>query len=119
MDEKRKQTLSKISYALNGTLFLASGILLLDEGKSLFGLMQVAAALLNLGMLPQFKYQIKQKFSSAIHVMNVTVALATAVDYIQSGKSYLQYLWILAALLSAIAFVKEVRKRNAEKQKHD
>ncbi|XOV93619.1 MAG: hypothetical protein ACFHWX_02690 [Bacteroidota bacterium] len=112
MNSSRKERLTKITFILNGTLFLLGGVAVIDEGNLALGLFQLFTSLLNYVMLIRFSNtRIRQGFEYAMYIMNIVIALLVAFEYIKMGKSYIQYAWILAAILSAFAFIVHVRKK--------
>ncbi|MBX2841590.1 MAG: hypothetical protein KTR26_07445 [Flammeovirgaceae bacterium] len=44
-------------------------------------------------------------------MMNIIVATSVSLDYYLSGKMYIQYAWVLAAVFSLVALIVEFRKR--------
>ena len=109
--ENRKRKISRILFILNSFLFLISGIDLLTNNKLIFASLQIFAAMLNLSMIVEFKHkQINKKIELLVLVMNIIICIFMAFDYIQSGKSYIQYIWMFAAIMSAIALLIQLQK---------
>lgn len=109
---KNKAKLTDLAFVINGFVFLLGGSLLLEEGKSIMALIQWLAFLLNLAMVLKFwKRRVMERLSYSILFMNVVACLSMAIDAIISGKSFIQYAWILAALISIIALVIHYRNR--------
>lgn len=111
---KKKERLEKIVYALNGFLFLLGTITLISDTKLIYGIIQLIAALLNFSMIVKFRNsKTEQKMHYAVLGMNVIVCCSIFIDHIQSGKKYIQYVWLLAAVASLIAlFIKKVKLIN-------
>lgn len=111
MNTKRKNRIIRISFLLNGFLFLMGGVNLMGEQKILFGLIQIIAAILNFGMLTNIKSETnKYHLSISIFIVNIFVAISIAVNYIQSGTQYIQYVWFLVAFLTLGATIIQIRK---------
>ena len=103
--------LTRIAFALNGSLFLLGGILLLGDSKYAFAIIQLLAAVLNIAMLLKIRStKTVNKLNYAILIMNVIVCLSIATDSFMSGKSYIQYAWILAAIVSFVALLIQRKK---------
>ena len=62
-------------------------------------------------LLPALSEAQKAKLNLFILAINVVVAITVAIDYIQSGTQYIQYVWMLTALLSLGVFVSNLRKQ--------
>lgn len=78
-------------------------------------MLQLLAAFLNLSMLVPFKSRpMKGKLELGILVMNILVALSIAIDYILIGKTYIQYAWMLVAIMSCVTLLIKLRRRNPE-----
>ena len=108
---EQKARLTKIVFGLNGVLFLLGGITLLEEAKVVLALIQLIAAITNLAMLPRFIPEARKVYLSIIVlIMNVVVNASIFYDYLMAGKQYIQYVWLLAALLSVVALVVIVRR---------
>ncbi len=107
----RKEKLTRAAFLLNGFLFLMGGVDLVQNEKIVFAAIQLIASLLNFGVLAGFKNEkIKKNLNTLILLMNVVVSLSVGIDYHLSGKSFIQYAWYLAALVSIIALVVQLRK---------
>lgn len=106
-----KHKLSTIVFVLNGILFFLGGIGLLGEGKVLFGAIQLVAGTSNLAiLLGTRKSHRRHIINLVILLMNVLVAGSIAWDYTLAGKQYIQYAWLVAALMSTAAFAIQLRK---------
>ncbi len=117
MDNKRKERLTKIAFFFNGFLFLMGGIGLIGEDKIAFGSIQILAGIINLAMLIRFKNEtLKDRLNWLILLMNVIVALSVALDYHWAGKQYIQYAWVLAAVMSVVAMVVQWRRAEIGKK---
>ena len=112
MNPERKARLQKMVFVLNGSLFLLGSYDLLGQGKLLFAVLQALAAALNFIMLLSIARQRYSKtMSTLLLLMNVLVALSIAFDYhFHQGKEYIQYAWVLAALISVLALVLKLKK---------
>lgn len=101
---KTKNKLAKVAFVLNGVLFLMGGVLLIGEGKNVFGIIQFLASILNIAILLNFRNKRSvSKLNIAIFVINLLVCLSISLDYFLAGKSYIQYLYIVAAIISFVA----------------
>lgn len=111
MNQQRKERITRAVFVLNGFLFLLGGVGLLNDGKIVFGIAQIIASVLNFGMLSKFrKTEYKYLLELLILVVNVIVCVLIAIDYIQMGKMYIQYMWIIAAIISTIALIVKLVK---------
>ncbi len=99
-----KERLTIISPILNAFLFLLGSLQLFESGNYLLGGLMVLAAALHLLYL-LFRKRIQIFFELILLVINVPIALLTALAYYQSGTQYLHLAWILVAVLSAVAGV--------------
>lgn len=110
MNLKRKQRINRMVFFLNGFLFLLGGYTFLESGKTTFGLIQLVAGVLNL--LAGFRPNPPRYLLISLFLMNILVAGSVALDYFQSGASYIQYAWLFAALMSTVALIIFLRKKN-------
>ena len=109
----KKNKLNTIAFSLNGLLFLMGGILLIDDGKLIFAVIQILAAILNIIMALQIKNKKNIKTLNFILLaMNVIVCISIAIDNILVGKSYIQYVWMIAAIISLVALILQLRKKS-------
>ena len=114
----KKTKLNKLVFSLNGFLFLMGSITLFDEGKFGFGIVQLIAALINISMILNVKnVKVESNLNYAIMAMNVIVCISVGIDNILSGKTYLQYVWFIAAIMSSIALIVHIKKNKAPKKK--
>ena len=112
MKKAKRKRLSKIVGALNGALFLMGAFSLFGEGKIFFGVLQLIASVFNFIGLARFgNLNVNFFFQQAILLMNVIVALSVAIDYVNKGTQYIQYVWMLTALLSLGVFVLFLRRK--------
>ena len=94
------------------------GILLAGDGKYAFALIQILTAVLNIAMLLRItNSKTVNKLNYAILIMNVVVCLSIAIDSFMVGKSYIQYAWIIAAIVSFVALLVQVKK-NRRRSEH-
>lgn len=108
-----KHKLSTIVFIINGLLFFLGGAGLLSEGKYVFGLIQVVAGISNMAILVGTRKSHRRHILNlVILLMNVLVAGSIAWDYTLAGKQYIQYAWLVAALMSLAAFAIQLRKGN-------
>lgn len=114
MTNNKKSQLSRLVFALNGFLFLLGALDPWQQGKFLFGSIQLIAGLINLALLPSFlSERAKARLNRWVLLMNVVVAISIGLDQIASGKQFIQYAWFLAALGSLIALLIRLRKDRA------
>lgn len=111
MNNKIKNRFLRLAFLLNGLIFLFAGAMLISDNKVVFGILQLLASILNLSMIIHFRNEnAKKKIEYAILIANIIVSLSIAIDYILSGKLYIQYMWIMAAVMSAIAVIIQVKR---------
>jgi len=111
---EKKVKLTKIVFGLNGVLFLMGGVSLLEEGKTLLATIQLVAAGTNLAMIPRFIPDQKKRYlGMVVLAMNVVVNGSIFYDNLVAGKNYIQYVWLLAAVMSLVALVVMYRKEGA------
>lgn len=114
MNAKIKNKLNRIVFLLNGFLFLLGGIVLIDETKWTFGVLHFLGSALNLGMIIKFENKkTKEIIEYAVLAVNVVVSLAIAIDYQLAGKAYIQYAWLMAAIMSSVALGIHIKRRKA------
>ncbi len=114
MSKGKAQKSARFLFILNGSLFLLGAFSLFEEGKYIQASVQAAAGIVNLIMLIRTRNrQWQLKGHMAIFLMNVLVCLLAAYDHYTSGKTYLQYVWLLSALLSVVAMVIFYRKQQS------
>ena len=112
MDKQRKQRIVRIVSLVTGLIFLMGALDFIDRGRPLFGVLQIVAGLLNLlsalppEKLPRWQGTLKY----GVLGLNVLVAISVAIDYFQAGKQYIQYAWVLIAIISTVALVIQWRK---------
>ena len=111
MESPKKQKINLFTFILSGILFVMGGLLLILEDKTWLGVIQVIAGAFNFGVAILKSRKFKSWLELVILFFNILVAASVAWDYILEGKKYLQYAWIMAALLSAIAMIITLRKR--------
>ncbi|WP_422360014.1 hypothetical protein [Reichenbachiella sp.] len=108
-----KHKLSTIVFVVNGILFFLGGAGLLGEGKVIFGAIQIVAGACNIAILiGTRKSHRRHIINLLILLMNVVVAGSISWDYTLAGKQYIQYAWLVAALMSLAAFAIQLRKGN-------
>lgn len=110
MNQKKHKPIERITFLLNGFVFILNGVILTSDLKLIFGLIQILAGISNIIMLAVKIERTKQKLYYLIFVLNILVALATSFDYFILGKKYIQYVWILIALLSLITLIMHSKK---------
>jgi len=112
MKSKNKKKFTRIAFILNGFLFLMNGIVLINDNQLVFGLLHLVAVIFNFGMLYNFKnFKVNESFDYIIFVLNIIICIIVAIQYIEAGKSYIQYAWFIAALFSTIALILKIKKR--------
>jgi len=101
----------KIGLILGAIMFFVNGVSDILNDRSIFGIIQLVGAALNSIMLFRLKsITVSQSIEYIIFFVNSIVALIIAYDYIKSGADYIQYVWILTALLYILViFVKRRR----------
>lgn len=111
MSSKRKKRLARFGFILGGLLFLMNGIAALSQTQFVFGLLQLVGALLNFGMLVKLKsIDAKQKLTNYIFGINSIIALVIAFQYVKTGGRYIQYVWILTAVVYMLALITKNKK---------
>lgn len=105
---------ARFLFILNGMLFLMGVFSLIDEAKFIQATVQGVAGIINLIMFIRTRNDHKQfKGHLLIFLMNVIICLMVAYDLHTSGKTYIQFVWLLSAALSAIAMVVFYRKERS------
>ena len=85
-------------------LFLLGAYSLIEEAKFIQATVQGLAGIITLIMFIRTKNDLQQfKGHLMIFLMNVIICLMVAYDLHTSGKTYIQFVWLLSALLSLIA----------------
>ena len=88
------------------------GIGLITDNKLIFGFLQILASVLNIYMLINFKNEKPTKNNElSVLILHIIVCISISVDFIHSGKLYIQYAWMIAALMSMMALVMQFRKK--------
>ena len=114
----KKKRLTRSMFMLNALLFIVSGLSLLGEQKFAFGIIQIIGGIINFAML--FLTEKHQKNGSLlILVINVIVSLLVAYDFVKSGKTYLQYAWIMAAIFYLTAFIISYKKAQINQKRSE
>ncbi len=115
MKRTLKEGLTRVTFLLNGFIFIIGGTDVIQDNKVLFGIFLLSAAILNLSILIKFsKEKIRATLGKLILLVNIIVAFVTAVDYFISGKKYIQYAWLLIAIMSAIVFGMQLKKERIQ-----
>jgi len=96
---------------MNGLIFVLGSLVYFEESKVSFAALQIIAGIINFILLAKSRKTINKVFNIAALALNIVVAISVSVDYFLSGKTYIQYLWMLTALFSAIALVVYLQKR--------
>lgn len=111
---KKKNKLNIIAYSLNGLLFLMGGVLLINDGKLIFATIQLLASILNIIMVLKIRKKRKiEKLNYIILAMNIIVCISVAIDYILANKSYIQFVWFFAAVLSFVALILQMKRKKS------
>ena len=109
---KKRSKYTRFAFSLNGFLFLIGGLTLFGDGKIIFGIVQIVAALVNILMVLNFiDRKTKENLNYVTLAMNVIVCISIAIDNILSGKTYIQFVWLIAAGVSLIAFIIQFKKK--------
>ncbi len=109
---KKKNRLELVAFSLNGFLFLLGGVVLIDENKIVLGIIQLVSSLLNILMIVRIRNKKRvEKLNHAILVMNVIVCISVGIDYMLANKTYIQYAWFFAAVVSLVALIIQIRKK--------
>jgi hypothetical protein len=114
MKSQRRMLLNRLSFLLNGLAFLMNGITLVTDLRLLFGIVHILAGVSNISLLIIKVEKIKHKFYIMIYIFNIIVALLTSYDFFISGKTYIQYVWILIALMSLVTLILHLIKGRAK-----
>ena len=102
---------ARFLFILNGALFLLGAYSLIDDAKFIQATVQGLAGIINLIMFIRTKNDLQQfKGHLMIFLMNVIICLMVAYDLHTSGKTYIQFVWLLSAFLPLIAMVVFYRK---------
>lgn len=114
MSKGQTKKSARFLFILNGILFLLGAFSLIEEEKYIQASIQAIAGLINLIMLARMRssqWQLKGHMS--IFLMNVIVCLLVAYDLDVSGKTYLQFIWLLSAILSMVAMIVFYRRQRS------
>lgn len=112
MNTEKKKRNTKRTFLANGAVFILGAAILYDDGKIMLASLQMLAGICNWLMVILADEKQKEKLNYIVLVFNIIVALATSIDYFISGKKYIQYAWIIIAVLSFIPLIKVVRKNS-------
>lgn len=108
-----KHKLTTAVFVINGILFFLGAAGLFEDGKVVFGTIQLVAGICNMAILTSSKKSHRRHIINlVILLMNVMVAGSIAWDYTMAGKQYIQYAWLVAALMSLTVFAVQLRKGN-------
>ncbi len=107
----RKQRFSRFLFLLNGSLFFLGALTVWPSGRFWLTLVHGLAAVFNGVAFLQFNHPRRKPVLNLLALlMNVAVAGAVALDYHWSGAQYIQYAWVIAAIVSVIALFVQARK---------
>ena len=109
---ERRRKIRTFHFMLTAFLFLLSGITFTQDGKTFFGAIQISAGLFNLfaGIKVAKGKAISKNINLILGLMNIVVAIIIAVDYFNAGAKYIQYVWILVAMITAVALWVQTKK---------
>ncbi len=112
MNRKIKDRLNKFAFLTASLVFILGGIEMLGENKPLFSAIQFIAGFCNIIMVWLINKQtVKLLFEYLILILNVIAAITISVYYFSTGSNYIQYAWILVAVISVLAIVFKRRKK--------
>lgn len=113
MNRKTKTRMRIFSFLITCCVFITGGIEMLGEHKPFFALVQFIAGTCNfLVVFLNRKLTLKLLFEYLILILNVFAAITVSVYYFSIGSNYIQYAWILVAILSVIAIIITARRKN-------
>jgi hypothetical protein len=92
----------RLTLVLGAVVLLVGGLDAMQVQHYVVAVPSIVAALLNLVAL-RLLTRAPRFTAVALQVLNFLVAVAMAVDAINSGKHYIQYAWMLAAATFLIA----------------
>jgi hypothetical protein len=108
----KKNRFTKLAFSINGLLFLMGGISLINDGKSILGVIQLLASIFNITMILKIRNKSSiEKLNYIILAMNIVVCLSIAIDNILAGKLYIQFVWIIAAIVSLVALILQIKRK--------
>lgn len=114
MNSEKKARIIKITFILNAFLFLLGGIDLIELQQPIFGSLHLLAGFSNLLLVITFKNEIlKKKLNYLVLIFNIIVATTIAINCFNNGKQYIQYAWILAALLSLLVLLTQLKQQKS------
>ena len=114
MNEKAKNKLLKITYITGAVAFISGGIDAYIQQKLLLGLLLIFAGVINVFMILTFNYK-RELTGVAAYGLNIVTAVVISINYFQSGSKFIQYAWILLAVLTIIALIIQLNKMSQEK----
>lgn len=113
---QKKSSLKKILPLLNASLFGLGGLIYFDSGKNFLAYCCLVAGifmLLNLTIT-------STKYTATIFIISALIALLVAFDFWFAGKKYIQYAWLLVALVNSttaiIYYRRSILKPNQKNQ---
>lgn len=114
MNSNKKARIIKTTFILNAFLFLLGGIDLIELQQPIFGSLHLLAGFCNLLLVITFKNEaIKRKLNYLVLIFNCIVATIIAINCFNNGKQYIQYVWILAAVLSLFVLLMQLKQEKS------
>ena len=111
MKRKFKNNITKLTFIINALVFFTGGMELIAEEKLTFSIVQFVAGICNFLMIFSFsKKKPKVLLNYFILIMNVIAASSVSIYYFTTGGRYIQYAWMLVAVMSAIVIFIHKRK---------
>lgn len=108
MGTRPKFLMGRAAPMINGVIFLLGAYLFISDGKHFFAMVSLIAAAVNfyLGLHDQAQKSIVPVVLSDL--MNFVVAMTIMWDYFSSGKKFIQFAWLLVALVYAVLLIRRI-----------
>lgn len=104
------QKLFNFSFIASGIIFIFNGFEVILQAKFILAAIQLLAGIGNLLMLKKHSDRSRHLLNYLLYLLNIGIALAIAMDYINAGKKHLQFAWFFVALISLAAAVLYFKK---------
>ena len=112
----QKERLIRMSFLLNGFLFVLGALELITSGRVPFGLFQGGIAVMNFLLYSKGREAITKKLLTyGILIANIVVYLTTVSEKVNAGKQLVQYAWLIAAIMTTVALIVYIFGGNQKK----
>ena len=114
-----RDRLNRLSLILNSFIFIISAYLFFSDGKLLYAGIIFFTGLFYLIALRLMSFS-KTVTDLCLYILNMIVALVTALDFFSRGTRYIQYAWLSVTAVYLVFFLRQVmiwqRSGSLEKQ---